>query len=75
MAQRRHKSSLRGAPKPTVVSISEFGARVSALLRHVETAGSPLVITRKGEPIVQVVPYSPPAAAPGSSHRHRASVK
>lgn len=69
MAQRRRKSSLRGTPRLTVVSISEFGARVSALLRQVETARFPLIITHRGKPMVQVVPYSPPAVvSPRTAH-------
>jgi prevent-host-death family protein len=38
------------------VSISEFKARCLALLDLVKKTGQPLLITKRGEPIAQVVP-------------------
>jgi prevent-host-death family protein len=41
------------------VSISEFKAKCLALVGMVKKTGQPLLITKRGEPIAQVVP--PPA--------------
>lgn len=38
------------------VSISEFKAKCLALVRMVKKTGQPLLITKQGEPIAQVVP-------------------
>ena len=38
------------------VSISEFKAKCLALIDAVRKTGQPLLITRRGEPIAQVVP-------------------
>ena len=42
------------------VAISQFKATCLALLESVNKTGQPLIITRRGEPIAQVVP--PPRA-------------
>jgi prevent-host-death family protein len=44
---------------PQTVSISEFKARCLALVDMVKKTGQPLLITKRGEPIAQVIP--PPA--------------
>jgi prevent-host-death family protein len=44
---------------PQTVSISEFKAKCLALVDMVKKTGQPLLITKRGEPIAQVVP--PPA--------------
>ena len=47
-------------PRETV-SISNFKATCLARLDKVKRTGQPLLITRKGEPIAEVMPPSPPA--------------
>jgi prevent-host-death family protein len=42
------------------ISISEFKATCLALLKKVKRTGQPILVTRKGEPIAQVVPPPPP---------------
>ena len=42
------------------VPISKFKATCLALLDKVKRTGQPLTITRKGEPIAQVIPPPPP---------------
>ncbi len=41
------------------VSISKFKATCLALIKRVKKTGQPILITRRGEPVAQVVP--PPA--------------
>ncbi len=41
------------------VSISEFKATCLARLKRVKRTGQPLLITRRGEPIAEVVPPRP----------------
>jgi prevent-host-death family protein len=41
---------------PQTVSISEFKAKCLALIEMVKKTGQPLLITKRGEPIAQVVP-------------------
>jgi prevent-host-death family protein len=41
--------------------ISQFKARCLAVLARVKRTGEPVLITRFGEPIAEVVPPSPPA--------------
>jgi len=51
------------------VSISKFKATCLALLERVRRTGQPILITRRGEPVAQVVPPStppPPGAWLGS---------
>ncbi|MBZ5500062.1 MAG: type II toxin-antitoxin system Phd/YefM family antitoxin [Acidobacteriia bacterium] len=46
------------------ISISEFKATCLAVLDRVKRTGCPVLVTRRGEPIAQVVPPSPlPRAA------------
>jgi len=42
------------------VSVSTFKATCLALLQKVKRTGEPILITRRGEPIAQVVPPPPP---------------
>lgn len=44
------------------IAISKFKATCLALLDRVKKTGEPLVITKRGEPIAQVVPPAPPEA-------------
>lgn len=41
------------------VSVSEFKATCLALLQKVRRTGQPILITRRGEPIAQVIPPLP----------------
>ena len=43
------------------VSISKFKATCLALLAKVKRTGRPILVTRKGEPIAQIVPPPPPS--------------
>lgn len=47
------------------VSISKFKATCLALLKRVKRTGKPILVTRRGEPIAEIVPPSPPAARVG----------
>jgi prevent-host-death family protein len=47
--------------QPETVTISEFKATCLARLERVRRTGRPLLVTRRGEPIAEVVP--PPAGA------------
>jgi prevent-host-death family protein len=42
------------------VPISKFKATCLALLAKVKRTGRPILVTRKGEPIAQIVPPPPP---------------
>jgi len=42
------------------VPISKFKATCLALLDRVKRTGQPILVTRKGEPIAQVLPPPPP---------------
>ncbi len=46
-----------------IVTISKFKATCLALLNKVKRTGVPILVTRKGEPIAQVVPPPPPEKA------------
>ena len=48
------------------MAISKFKATCLAALEKVHRTGHPLLVTRRGEPIAQVIPASPPAKASGS---------
>ncbi len=47
------------------ISISKFKATCLARLDTVKRTGRPLLITRRGEPIAEVTPPSPPRASAG----------
>jgi prevent-host-death family protein len=42
------------------ITISKFKATCLALLAKVKRTGRPILVTRKGEPIAQIVPPPPP---------------
>ena len=42
------------------VTISKFKATCLALLAKVKRTGKPILVTRKGEPIAQIIPPPPP---------------
>jgi prevent-host-death family protein len=50
-------------PKDTI-PISAFKARCLAVLKHVKQTGHPILVTRFGEPVAEIVPPTPeqPAA-------------
>lgn len=45
------------------VPISVFKARCLALLKRVRDTGQPIVVTKFGEPVAEIVPPTPPATA------------
>lgn len=45
--------------------ISKFKATCLATLERVRRTGRPLRVTRFGKPVAEIVPPSPPPAAPG----------
>ena len=53
------RSRKPGAEELDTVSISEFKAKCLGLLDRVKRTGRPLLITRRGEPIAEVVPPPP----------------
>lgn len=42
------------------MAISEFKARCLAVLEEVRRTGEPLLVTRRGVPVAEIVPPSPP---------------
>ncbi len=52
-----------GSPKDTI-SISKFKATCLAVLERVRRTGKPVVVTKHGKPVAEVVPPSP--EPPGS---------
>jgi prevent-host-death family protein len=42
------------------ISISDFKARCLAVLERVRTSGEPILVTRRGVPVAEVVPPSRP---------------
>ncbi len=51
------------------VSKSQFKARALAFFRQVELSGEPLVVTDRGEPVLELRPYTPPVADPMAALR------
>lgn len=49
---------------PESVSISEFKATCLAVLDKVRRTGQPILVTRRGEPIAQVIPPPPVETRP-----------
>jgi len=45
------------------VAISEFKAKCLALLNEVQKTKSPLLVTRRGQPVAEVVPATPARSA------------
>lgn len=48
------------------VPAGQFKARCLALLDEVATTGRPLVVTKRGRPVAEVVPVEPPESLAGS---------
>jgi len=46
------------------ISISDFKATCLAVLDRVKRTGRPILVTRRGEPIAQVLPPPPPVRSP-----------
>lgn len=44
------------------IAISEFKAKCLAVLEEVRRSGEPILVTRRGQPIAEIVPPSRPAA-------------
>ncbi len=42
------------------MAISEFKAKCLAVLKRVSATGEPVLVTRFGEPVAEIVPPSPP---------------
>jgi len=57
------------------VSISQFKATCLALIEKVQRTGQPLLITKRGKPIAQVLPASPSPAAVSKFGTMRGTVK
>jgi prevent-host-death family protein len=51
------------------IKASEFKARCLALMDEVAASGEPIVITKNGEPISQLVPYRRPLKSLFGLHR------
>lgn len=49
------------------IAISRFKATCLAVLERVRQTGLPILVTRRGEPVAQVMPPPPPEAASGDS--------
>ena len=49
------------------MAISKFKATCLAALERVRKTGEPVLVTRRGKPVAQVVPAPEPEAGPGSS--------
>ena len=49
------------------IAISQFKATCLSLLEQVRTTGQPLLVTKRGKPIAQVLPPPPPAPAKKSA--------
>lgn len=47
------------------MAISKFKAQCLAVLERVRQTGQPLLVTRRGDPVAQIVP--PPTPEPGSA--------
>jgi prevent-host-death family protein len=50
--------------KTQTIAISEFKATCLAVLDRVKRTGRPVLVTRRGEPIAQVIPPVPAERAP-----------
>lgn len=54
-----------GDKSPETIAISEFKATCLAVLERVRRTGTPVVVTRRGEPIAEIIPPSIAAAGQG----------
>jgi prevent-host-death family protein len=50
--------------KAQTIAISEFKATCLAVLERVKKTGRPVIVTRRGEPIAQVIPPAPSERTP-----------
>jgi prevent-host-death family protein len=57
------------SPVMKTIKASEFKARCLALMDQVAATGEPIVITKNGEPVSQLVPYRRPPASLFGLHR------
>lgn len=48
---------MTGVTMPASISKSQFKARALELFRQVEQTGKPLIITHRGTPVLQLVPF------------------
>ncbi len=48
-----------------VMAISKFKATCLAVLKRVQRTGRPILVTRRGEPIAEVIPPRPPLPESG----------
>ena len=44
------------------IAISEFKAQALRVVQRVASSREPLIITKRGKPLAQVVPFQPPAS-------------
>jgi prevent-host-death family protein len=49
---------------PETMSVSKFKATCLAVLERVRATGQPVLVTKFGTPVAQVLPPSPPAPPP-----------
>jgi prevent-host-death family protein len=49
------------APERETIAISKFKATCLAVLERVRRTGRPVLVTRRGEPVAEIVPPSPAA--------------
>ncbi len=54
----------KGKGQMEKIAVSKFKASCLALLARVKRTGRPILITRRGEPIAQVIPPPPPPKPP-----------
>lgn len=47
------------------IAISKFKSTCLAVLERVRKTGKPILVTRRGEPVAQVVPPPPASSEPG----------
>lgn len=48
------------------IAISEFKAHALRVVQRVASSREPMVITKRGRPLAQVVPFLPPSKASGA---------
>ncbi|MFN2397963.1 MAG: type II toxin-antitoxin system Phd/YefM family antitoxin [Gemmatimonadaceae bacterium] len=64
------------SPARETIAISKFKATCLAVLERVRRTGRPIVVTRFGSPMAEVIPPSPPPRKGGwlGSMRHRGRI-
>jgi prevent-host-death family protein len=64
MTMKKRASLLRGrVSSSTQVGAAEFKARCLELMNHVRDAGVEYVVTKHGQPVAKLVPFSEPSRA------------